>query len=125
MTKLSISIDVPNRQQATTFYVDALGCKKLRDQEPNMTVLSAGNVDIYLLEKQAGTNPLADGDSVRRSYTRHWTPIHLDFGVDDVDAAVKQIVNAGGASEGAEKGDWGAIAYCVDPFGNGFCVIRE
>jgi len=124
MIKLSVSVDVPNRQQAATFYIDALGCEKLRDQEPNMTVLSAGNADIYLLEKGAGTNPVSGGDSVR-SYQRHWTPVHLDFGVDDVDAAVAKILSAGGFHEGGEKGDWGAIAHCADPFGNGFCVIRE
>ena len=51
--------------------------------------------------------------------------MHLDFGVVDVDQVVAQVIAHGGQHEGGEKGEGGAIAYCVDPFGNGFCVIRE
>lgn len=123
---LSVSIDVPNLKTATSFYIDALGCTKVREQGKSMVVLSAGNADIYLIEKVAGTNPAASAKAdLARSYERHWTPVHLDFGVSDVDAAVAKIVAAGGVKESGEKGDWGAIAHCVDPFGNGFCVIRE
>jgi predicted enzyme related to lactoylglutathione lyase len=38
---------------------------------------------------------------------------------------VKNILQLGGQHEGGERGDWGAIAYCVDSFGNGFCVLHE
>ncbi|HFD31688.1 MAG TPA: lactoylglutathione lyase, partial [Gammaproteobacteria bacterium] len=76
MIKVSVSIDVSNLKQAETFYVDALGCKKLRDQG-GMSVISAGNCDIYLQEKEAGTNPIPS-DIVKRDYSRHWTPVHLD-----------------------------------------------
>lgn len=124
--QLSVSIDVPNLETATAFYTAALGCTKLREQGTTMVVLSAGNADIYLIEKAPATHPApAAQEPLLRSYERHWTPVHLDFGVDDVDAAVAKIVAAGGQREGGEKGDWGAIAHCVDPFGNGFCVIRE
>lgn len=123
---LSVSIDVPDLAAATTFYTQALGCTKLRDQGKSMVVLSAGNADIYLLKQDAGSNPAkAAAKDLARSYDRHWTPVHLDFGVSDVDAAVTNILAAGGSKESGEKGDWGAIAHCVDPFGNGFCVIRE
>ncbi len=125
-TKLSVSIDVPNLEAATAFYVDALECVKLREQGRTMVVLSAGNADIYLLERSADTNPLAaSGTDGARSYARHWTPVHLDFVVSDVDAAASRVVAAGGVREGGEEGEWGAIAHCVDPFGHGFCVIRE
>ena len=120
---VSISIDVPNVEQAITFYTQALGCTgPLKKQ--GLKTLNAGNVDLYLLDKEADTCPLPHGDA-KRSYERHWTPIHLDFLVDDVAGAVKKIVELGGTSEGGEKGDWGEIAYCSDPFGNGFCLIRE
>jgi predicted enzyme related to lactoylglutathione lyase len=51
----------------------------------------------------------------------------LDFLTDtnNVDEIVKKIVQLDGQHEGGESGDWGSIAYCADPFGNGFCVINE
>jgi predicted enzyme related to lactoylglutathione lyase len=122
--KISVSIDVSDLKQAETFYIEALGCKKVRDQGPRMVVLSAGNCDIYLQEKAAGTNPLTEGVIVR-DYARHWTPIHLDFITKDIDVVVEKIITLGGLREGGEFGDWCSIAYCVDPFGNGFCVINE
>ena len=124
MIKISVSIDVPSLKTAETFYVEALGCKKVRDQGSNMIVLSVGNSDIYLQEKESGTKPLTSGDVVR-DYERHWTPIHLDFICKNIDELVAKIVKLGGSHEGGESGDWGSIAYCADPFGNGFCVINE
>ena len=123
MMRISVSIDVSNLKQAETFYIEALGCEKLRDQG-GMSVISAGNCDIYLQEKEAGTKP-TPLESVKRDYGRHWTPVHLDFLAENVDEIVKRILQLGGQHEGGESGDWGSIAYCVDPFGNGFCVINE
>ena len=80
--KISVSIDVSNLKKAENFYVEALGCKKVRDQGRDMIVLSVENTDIYLQEKEAGTKPLESSDVVR-SYDRHWTPIHLDFICDN------------------------------------------
>ncbi len=124
MAKISIAIDVPSLGLAVDFYTGALGCEKVRDQAPNMSVLSADGVELYLLEKEASATPIP-GDSGGRSYERHWTPVHLDFASSDVPAAVARVLESGGAHEGGEKGEWGEIAYCADPFGNGFCLIRE
>ena len=124
MIKISVSIDVSNLKQAETFYIEALGCKKVREQGADMIVLAAENCDIYLQEKEAGTNPLPTNEVVR-NYDRHWTPVHLDFLTKNVDEAVKRIIKLDGLHEGGESGDWGSIAYCADPFGNGFCVINE
>lgn len=124
MIKISVSIDVSNLKQAETFYIEALGCIKLRDQGENMSVISTENCDIYLQEKEAGTKPIPS-ESVVRDYNRHWTPIHLDFLTDNVDEVVKKILQFGGQHEGGESGEWGSIAYCADPFGNGFCLINE
>jgi len=122
--KLSVSIDVSDLKKAEAFYVEALGCKKVRDQGSDMVVLSVENCDIYLQEKVAGTKPLVSSEVVR-DYGRHWTPIHLDFICDNVDELVSKILALGGLHEGGDSGDWGSIAYCADPFGNGFCVINE
>ncbi|WP_444916458.1 VOC family protein [Microbulbifer sp. JMSA003] len=123
MIKLSVSIDVSNIKQAENFYIKALGCKKLRDQG-GMSVISVENCDIYLQEKEA-RSVAAPTETVERNYSRHWTPVHIDFLAENVDEIVKRIVKLGGKHEGGERGDWGTIAYCSDPFGNGFCVINE
>ncbi|WP_445360139.1 VOC family protein [Microbulbifer sp. EKSA005] len=52
-------------------------------------------------------------------------PVHIDFLTENVDEIVKRIIKLGGKHESGERGDWGTIAYCSDPFGNGFCVINE
>lgn len=124
MIKISVSIDVSNLKQAETFYIEALGCKKVRDQGEGMSVISTDNCDIYLQEKEAKSNPIPS-EAVKRDYSRHWTPVHLDFLTDNVDEIVKKIIQLGGQHEGGESGEWGSIAYCADPFGNGFCIINE
>ena len=125
MIKLSVSIDVANLKEAESFYIEALGCRKLRDQG-DMSVIAVDNCDIYLQEKKAGTKPVLSGETeIQRHYSRHWTPVHLDFLAPNVDEIVDKVVKLGGKYEGGERGDWGAIAYCVDPFGNGFDVINE
>ncbi len=124
MTQISISIDVPDLARATTFYSQALGCEKLRDEPPNITVLSGGNVEIYLLERPVGSKPLPNSEQLR-SYDRHWTPIHLDFGVTNLAGSLARVLECGGSHEGSESGKWGSIEYCADPFGNGFCLIQE
>ncbi|WP_444888723.1 VOC family protein [Microbulbifer sp. JMSA008] len=123
MIKLSVSIDVSNLKQAENFYIEALGCKKLRDQG-SMSVISVENCDIYLQEKEAGSIS-APTESAKRNYSRHWTPIHIDFLTENVDEIVDRVLKLGGKHEGGESGEWGSIAYCSDPFGNGFCVINE
>lgn len=124
MIKISVSIDVSNLKMAEPFYVEALGCKKVRDQGSDMAVLSTENCDISLQEKGPGTAPLASS-SVVREYGRHWTPVHLDFICNNVDEIVSKILELRGLHEGGDSGDQGSIAYCADPFGNGFCVINE
>ncbi len=124
MIKISVSIDVSNLKQAEAFYIEALGCKKLRDQGSDMAVLSTENCEIYLQQKEAGTKPLISHDAIR-DYKRHWTPVHLDFLTENIDEVVKIILQLGGLHEGGDSGDWGSIAYCADPFGNGFCLINE
>ncbi len=123
MIKLSVSIDVPNLQQAESFYVEALGCQRVRHQG-DMAVVRSDNADLYLLHREPGTQPLASSE-VSRNYERHWTPVHLDFLCDNVTEIVTKIEKFGGSHEGGESGDWGSIAYCADPFGNGLCLINE
>ena len=76
----------------------------------------------YLLAKAAGSQG-APGSP--RGYRRHWTPIHLDFIVADLDAAVTRAIAAGATLEQpACARPWGRIAMLADPFGHGFCLIE-
>lgn len=124
MVKVYVGIDISNLKQAENFYIEALGCKKLRNQGSDIAVLATENCDIYLLEKEPGSKPVVRSETVR-DYNRHWTPVHLDFSTENVDVAVNKVLHLGGFLEGGKSGDWGSIAFCVDPFGNGFCLINE
>jgi len=122
MIEVSISIDVSDMEKAVLFYTKALGCTELRAGE-STTKLDADNVNIFLLKNEAGTNPLINGTS-SRNYERHWTPVHLDFNVTEIEKIVSQVKEYGGVIEGSESGDWGAVEFCADPFGNGFCLCQ-
>lgn len=124
MVAASVSIDVPDVSKAAGFYTGALGCRIVREPSPGWVVLAAGSLEIHLLARDAGT-PATAGGGTSRSYERHWTPVHLDFIHEDVPGTVGRVVEHGGIHEGGAKGEWGEIAHCADPFGNGFCVIRE
>ena len=67
----------------------------------------------------------APGAASVRDYRRHWTPVHLDFVVDDVSAAVARAVAAGAKLEGGiQSFGWGRQATLGDPFGHGFCLLQ-
>jgi predicted enzyme related to lactoylglutathione lyase len=125
MIAVSISIDVPDLALAVNFYTQALGCEIVREPQDRSAVVAADQTHIHLLVCEAATKPVSASDNIVRNYDRHWTPVHLDFLSNDVPELVSKIIEFGGQHEGGEKADWGEIAHCVDPFGNGFCIIRE
>lgn len=120
---LTLSIDVPRIDQGVRFFTEGLGCTIEAQPEATIYELSHSGVRIYLLEKAPGTRPHGGGE--RRNYERHWTPVHLDLEVEDLEAAVARAVRAGATVEhrGSDP-KWGEIATLSDPFGNGFCLIR-
>ena len=122
MQKISVCIDVSEMGPAIQFYTKALDCKLVTSSD-NQAELSANGLTIYLLERAGGTNPLSRGDAMR-NYERHWTPVHLDITVSSLDKSVTAITQLGGTVEESQSGDWGSIAFCADPFGNGFCVMQ-
>ena len=119
---VSVSIDVNNVQGAINFYTKALGCEFKTSLSENWAIVSIGVLDIHLQGKEAGTS--GAGEETRH-YNRHWTPLHLDFSVDDISALCSVIEDNGGSVESQSFGQQADIAMCADPFGNGFCVIRE
>lgn len=119
---VSVSIDVSDLTRATAFYVEALSCELKTRYSDTWAVLTIRGLDIHLLEKRAETIAAADE---KRHYERHWTPVHLDFSVDNVEFAMKTVKQAGGSVDQYIAGESADIAHCADPFGNGFCLIRE
>ena len=117
-------IDVAAAEPAIAFYCDGLGLSVKRRLSPTWIELAGANLPIFLL---ADRPPYADLGSrqVPRSFERHWTPVHLDFIVADLDAAVARLVALGGSLDRAiAVRDYGRIAYMADPFGNGFDLIE-
>lgn len=125
MISVSVSIDVPRLADGVRFYASAFGFSKAAEPVPGVAVLRAGDAEICLLEKRAGSRPFAHA-RVSRRYQRHWTPVHLDFHVDDLKAALAKAVDAGAKQEQLfENPEHGSVAFCSDPFGHGFCLIER
>lgn len=123
MTNLLVNIDVEDLEKATRFYCDALGLRVGRRFD-GATELLGSDAPIYLLEKAANAAVSMATDQ-KRSYDRHWTPVHLDFAVTDLPRAVERAKAAGATIEqDIEAKAWGRIALLADPFGNGFCLLE-
>lgn len=119
---LLINIDVPDLASAETFYGAAFGLKAARRFGDTAIEMLGAQAPIYLLRKDAGT--LGAG-AMARDYARHWTPIHCDVVVDDLEAALARVLDAGGTQEGAvRQADWGLIVTVADPFGHGWCLLQ-
>ena len=120
--ELLVNIDVPDLHRAEAFYTDAFGLTVSRRFGEGGLELSGLPAKLYLLEKPEGS--VGAGDD-RRRYGRHWTPVHLDIVVDDLDAALSKALAAGALVDAEPRTDvWGKIVLLADPFGNGFCLIE-
>ena len=117
-------IEVTAMAHGLDFYCDGLGLMLKRRLSLTWVELDGANLPIFLL---ADRPPLADlgSTSVPRSYQRHWTPVHLDFIVVDLDQLVPRLVARGGSLDRDIKvREYGRIANMADPFGNGFDLIE-
>ena len=123
--EILVNIDVPDLQRGIDFYTAGLGLTIRREFGGGMVELAGAGSAIFLLEKAEGTRPLPGDPAAVRTYRRHWCPVHLDFVVPDVHAAVERAVAAGAVAERPPKADtWGWLALMSDPFGNGFCLVQ-
>jgi uncharacterized glyoxalase superfamily protein PhnB len=121
--RVVVNIDVPELAPAIAFYEQAIGAKLQRLLDDDVAELAYGASLLYLLRKP--TKSVATPTGGLREPGRHWTPVHVDFVVDDIDAAVARALRAGAVRESARI-DWRG-AKCVtfaDPFGHGFCLIE-
>lgn len=124
MLALRICLDVNDLDTGIRFYERALGLTVTRRLKSEWAELAGGSSPIDLLAKVAGSHPCPDCPATR-DYNRHWTPVHLDFAVSDIDSAVQRAQVAGAMLEGdIKRHAWGKIANMADPFGHGFCLIE-
>ncbi|MGH8355165.1 MAG: VOC family protein [Pseudomonas sp.] len=123
--ELLVNIDVPELDAAIDFYTRALDLRLGRRLfDGAVAELLGSAVPIYLLAQDAGSRPAA-GVRQGRDYRRHWTPLHLDFVVADLDAALVRALAAGARAEGPVREQaYGRLALLSDPFGHGFCLIQ-
>jgi predicted enzyme related to lactoylglutathione lyase len=117
-----INIDVPDLEKALAFYMHAFGLTVRRRFGEDGAELAGWPVPVFLLRKEAGS--VGAGEH-RRTYERHWTPVHLDVVVDQVEEATERAIEAGAVLEhGVRTAVWGKIAMLADPFGHGLCLIQ-
>ena len=122
--EMFVNIDVPDLELGARFYVTAFGLRvgrRLADW--GLELLGAG-VPIYLLANGEGSSPFHGAVQVRQ-YDRHWTPVHLDFPVSNLSAALA-TAEAAGAQRESEVSEhaWGRMVLLSDHFGHGVCILE-
>jgi predicted enzyme related to lactoylglutathione lyase len=118
--KMEICIDVDDVEKAVAFYSRGLGLT-LVEQHADWAQVKLGEQTFWIMKVAAGT-----AGPIRREYVRHWTPVHLDFHVDDIDKAVERALAAGGRldreiTRDPKRAD---LANLSDPAGNGVDLVQ-
>ena len=122
---IRICIDVDDLERGIGFYTAGFGFRLGRRLGSDWAELLGQHTTIDLLQNPSGSAPLGEGRPARRDYARHWTPIHLDFAVDDVDAAIARLLPLGAQLEApVHERRWGRMASMADPFGHGFDLLE-
>ena len=124
MTELRICFDVPDLQRALDFYTCALGLLPGRRRGDSWAELLGASAPIDLLAKGQET-PAAPSSEALRDYRRHWTPVHLDVVVEELEEAVARALGCGATlDQPVQVKEWGRMANLADPFGHGFCLLE-
>ena len=119
---LLINIDVDDLATAEAFYTAAFGLHPGRRFGAGAVELLGATAAIYLLHQPAGT--VGAGQTLR-DYARHWTPVHCDVVVEDLDQALTRALAAGARQEQSiREHEWGRIVTVADPFGHGWCLLQ-
>ncbi len=124
--RLEITIDVDDLERAVEFYCEGLGLSLVeRSSDWARVELNGQTFWICLF----GPGPHG---SVSRDFGRHWTPVHLDLIVDDIDRAVERALAAGGRLDGEIRrnepepiGCRSDVANLSDPAGNGVDLLQR
>src|SRR5437762_6752185 len=124
MIEVHAYIEVDDLERGIAFYCDGLGLSLKRRFGPSWVELEGANLPVFLLGNRPPTAELGD-TRVQRSFDRHWTPVHLDFIVADLDAAVARLTGLGATLDREiQQREYGRMANLADPFGNGFDLIE-
>ena len=122
--RLLVNIDVPSVAAGEAFYVGLFGLEAGRRFGDAVVELTGLEAPLYLIARPPGARDEAYG-AVRRDYGRHWTPVHLDVAVADIEAASARAIALGATAEGGIRdAPYGRIATFGDPFGHGLCLIQ-
>jgi predicted enzyme related to lactoylglutathione lyase len=123
MLEVHAYVEVEDTEAGVAFYTAALGLTVRRRLTPRWVELSGARIPIFILGNRPESFD-AGGVEIVREFIRHWTPVHLDFVVDELDAWVRRAREAGAVVEREENYDAFRMANCSDPFGNGFDLIE-
>jgi predicted enzyme related to lactoylglutathione lyase len=123
--QLLVNIDVDDIEKGISFYQRGIGLQLARRLfDGTVAEMTGGQTAIYLIANPADSIA-TPSTSIRRQYSRHWTPVHLDFATEDIHGAVERAVAAGASQEGEiQSFAWGQLATMSDPFGHGFCFVQ-
>ena len=125
MISVSVSIDVPSLAEGLRFYGAVFGFEMVSEPYPGVAVLRTEGAQLLLLAKSADTCPCPAPNAARR-YERHWTPVHVDFHIDEFREILQRAIGAGAIQEQLfEIPGRPSVAFCSDPFGHGFCLIEK
>jgi predicted enzyme related to lactoylglutathione lyase len=118
--KLEICIDVDDVDRAVEFYGRGIGLE-IPKHEKEWAQAVLGEQVFWIMKIAPGPS-----GAISRDCQRHWTPIHLDFHVDDIDTVVERAIAAGGKldREIQRNTDGSAMANLADPSGNGIDVVQ-
>jgi predicted enzyme related to lactoylglutathione lyase len=119
-----VCIDVDNVEKAIDFYGSAIGLQVV-ERDPGWARMADGEIVFWIMKCPSGSSASTDS-SIPRDYRRHWTPVHLDFVVADLDATTRRAIAAGGKLEGKIQERPGhRLATVADPFGHGLDLVQR
>ncbi|MCQ4297777.1 VOC family protein [Pseudomonas stutzeri] len=119
-----VNLDVDDLERAVDFYQSVFDLREGRRLGSFAVEMLGGPTPIYLLLKDAGSAAIPGG-TLQRNYGRHWTPLHLDFVVEDIEAATARAIAHGAHLEQPIATQVGhKLALLADPFGHGFCLLQ-
>ena len=123
--EIRICIDVDDLERGIAFYTQGLGLRAGRRLGNDWVELLGAGSAVDLLVNPADTAPLGESHPQRRSYARHWTPVHLDFVVTGIEGVVQRLVIQGATLERPiQDRKWGRMANLADPFGHGLDLLE-
>jgi catechol 2,3-dioxygenase-like lactoylglutathione lyase family enzyme len=104
--RCDICIDVDDVAAAVRFYGEGIGLEVVK-QEPDWAQLKVEEQTIWIMKAAPGPS-----GAIERSYHRHWTPVHLDFHVDDIDKVIARAVAGRQARKQTQAGAGESFRSC-------------